>query len=142
MGNLGWSEMFFIVVFALIIFGPRKLPEIAKTLGRTLSQLRRASDEFKHAWESEVDRDIERKQIKRAEIATAKKIDETDQTESSATTSTEASLIEIEEKREESAEPALETVGSASFLIKKPEASQPSTLLNKTELSADSSSVN
>lgn len=56
MGNLGWSEMFFIVVFALIIFGPRRLPEIAKTLGRTVAQLRRASEEFKHTWESEAER--------------------------------------------------------------------------------------
>lgn len=56
MGNLGWTEIFFIVVFALIIFGPRKLPELAKTLGRTMAQLRRASEEFKHTWEAEVDR--------------------------------------------------------------------------------------
>jgi Tat protein translocase TatB subunit len=56
MGNLGWSEMFFIVVFALIIFGPRRLPDIAKTLGRTMAQLRRASEDFKQTWEAEVER--------------------------------------------------------------------------------------
>src|SRR6185436_11823344 len=54
MGNLGWTEMFFIVAFALIVFGPRKLPEIAKTLGHAVAQLKRASDEFKRTWEAEV----------------------------------------------------------------------------------------
>jgi Sec-independent protein translocase protein TatA len=57
MGNFGWTEMFFIVAFALIVFGPRKLPEIAKTLGHAMAQLRRASEEFKRTWEAEVDRD-------------------------------------------------------------------------------------
>jgi sec-independent protein translocase protein TatB len=56
MGNLGWPEMIFIVIAALIIFGPRKLPEIARTLGGFMAQLRRASDEFKRTWETEVDR--------------------------------------------------------------------------------------
>ncbi|MEW6737317.1 MAG: twin-arginine translocase TatA/TatE family subunit [Acidobacteriota bacterium] len=56
-GNLGWTEMFFIVAFALIIFGPRKIPEIAKVIGRTMAQLRRASEEFKRTWEAEVERD-------------------------------------------------------------------------------------
>ena len=57
MGNFGWTEMFFIVAFALIVFGPRKLPEIAKTLGHAMAQLRRASEEFKRTWEVEVDRE-------------------------------------------------------------------------------------
>jgi len=58
MGNLGWTEMFFIVAFALIVFGPRKLPEIAKTLGHAVAQLRRASEEFKKTWEAEVNREV------------------------------------------------------------------------------------
>jgi sec-independent protein translocase protein TatB len=57
MGNFGWTEMFFIVAFALIVFGPRKLPEIAKTLGHAMAQLRRASEEFKRTWETEVERE-------------------------------------------------------------------------------------
>jgi Tat protein translocase TatB subunit len=57
MGNLGWSEMFFIVVFALILFGPRKLPEIARTIGRYMAQIRRMSDEFQQTWEAEIERE-------------------------------------------------------------------------------------
>jgi TatA/E family protein of Tat protein translocase len=44
-----------ILIVALIIFGPRKLPELGKTLGESLAQFRRASEDFKRTWESEVE---------------------------------------------------------------------------------------
>ncbi|HEX5734585.1 MAG TPA: twin-arginine translocase TatA/TatE family subunit [Blastocatellia bacterium] len=55
MGNLGWTEILVILVIALIIFGPRKLPELGKSLGQSLAQFRRASDDFKRTWEEEVE---------------------------------------------------------------------------------------
>jgi|SRR5262249_15841679 len=55
MGSLGWSEILIILVIALIIFGPRKLPELGKTLGESLAQFRRASEDFKRTWEAEVE---------------------------------------------------------------------------------------
>ena len=55
MGNLGWTEILVILVIALIVFGPRKLPELGKTLGQSLAQFRRASDDFKRTWEQEVE---------------------------------------------------------------------------------------
>jgi sec-independent protein translocase protein TatA len=55
MGNLGWTEILVILVIALIIFGPRKLPELGKSLGQSLAQFRRASDDFKRTWEQEVE---------------------------------------------------------------------------------------
>jgi TatA/E family protein of Tat protein translocase len=55
MGSFGWQEMLIILVIALIIFGPRKLPELGKTLGESLAQFRRASEDFKRTWESEVE---------------------------------------------------------------------------------------
>ena len=61
MGNLGMPEILIILVIALIIFGPRKLPELGKTLGQSLAQFRRASDDFKRQWEDEVA--IERQRI-------------------------------------------------------------------------------
>ena len=54
MGSLGMPEILLILVIALIIFGPRKLPELGKTLGQSLAQFRRASEDFKRQWEDEV----------------------------------------------------------------------------------------
>src|SRR5260370_24924644 len=61
MRSLGMPEILLILVIALIIFGPRKLPELGKTLGQSLAQFRRASDDFKRQWEDEVA--IERQRI-------------------------------------------------------------------------------
>jgi TatA/E family protein of Tat protein translocase len=55
MGSLGWPEILVILVVALIIFGPRKLPELGKTLGQSLAQFRKASEDFKRTWEDEVE---------------------------------------------------------------------------------------
>ena len=55
MGNLGWVEIMVVLVIALIVFGPRKLPELGKTLGNSLAQFKRASEDFKRTWESEVE---------------------------------------------------------------------------------------
>lgn len=54
-GGLGFTELFFIFILALIIFGPRKLPELGKTLGNALGQFKRASEDFKRSWEEEVE---------------------------------------------------------------------------------------
>lgn len=53
--NLGMTEIMIIMVIALIVFGPRKLPELGKSLGQALAQFRRASDDFKRTWEQEVE---------------------------------------------------------------------------------------
>ena len=51
--NLGMPEVLMILVVALIIFGPRKLPELGKSLGHGLAQFRKASDDFKRQGEEE-----------------------------------------------------------------------------------------
>ena len=53
--NLGMPEIMIILVIALIVFGPRKLPELGKSLGKAMAQFRRASDDFKRTWEQEVE---------------------------------------------------------------------------------------
>jgi Tat protein translocase TatB subunit len=53
--NLGMSEMIFIFLLALIIFGPRKLPEIGRELGKMMAELKRASNEFKNQLENEIE---------------------------------------------------------------------------------------
>ena len=52
---LGTTELLVIAVVALIIFGPRKLPEIGRTVGKSLAEFKRASDDFKRTWEYEVE---------------------------------------------------------------------------------------
>lgn len=54
MFNLGFPEILVIFVIALIIFGPRKLPELGRTLGKGLSEFKKASNELKRTWEEEV----------------------------------------------------------------------------------------
>jgi Tat protein translocase TatB subunit len=54
-GTLGGPELFLIFVVALIVFGPRKLPEIGKSLGKMMGEFRRASNEFRSNIESEVE---------------------------------------------------------------------------------------
>ncbi len=51
---MSFSETIFLFFLALIIFGPKKLPEIARQAGRLLAELRRASNEFKSQIETEI----------------------------------------------------------------------------------------
>ena len=60
MGSLGMQEIIVIFVLALIVFGPRKLPELGKSLGKGLAEFKRASNELKQTWEEEVRLDKER----------------------------------------------------------------------------------
>jgi len=52
--NLGLQEMVFILVLALVLVGPRKLPEVARQLGKFLAEFKRASNEFRSQLESEM----------------------------------------------------------------------------------------
>ena len=54
MFGIGMPELILIFILALLIFGPKQLPEIGKQLGRALGELRRASEELKEGWAAEV----------------------------------------------------------------------------------------
>ena len=52
--SLGSTELLFILVMALVFFGPRKLPQLSRSLGKNLAEFRKASEDFKRTWEKEV----------------------------------------------------------------------------------------
>ncbi|HEY1404043.1 MAG TPA: twin-arginine translocase TatA/TatE family subunit [Pyrinomonadaceae bacterium] len=52
--SLGTTELLVILVLALVLFGPRKLPEIMRKFGKGLNEFKRAGDDFKQTWEREV----------------------------------------------------------------------------------------
>lgn len=52
--SIGTSELILIAAVALIVFGPRKLPQMAKMLGKTMAEFKNATNEFKSTWEREV----------------------------------------------------------------------------------------
>jgi len=67
MGPLGWPETVFIFFLALILFGPKKLPELGRTVGKALTEFRRASNELKSTFDREMkslEQDASFKEIK------------------------------------------------------------------------------
>ena len=54
MGPVGWQEMVIIFIVALVLFGPRKLPELGRTVGKAITEFRRASNELKSTFEREM----------------------------------------------------------------------------------------
>ena len=53
--SIGTSELILIGFIALIVFGPRKLPQMAKTIGKTMADFRKTTNEFKSTWEKEAE---------------------------------------------------------------------------------------
>jgi sec-independent protein translocase protein TatA len=55
MGPIGIQELAVILVVALLVFGPKKLPELGRSIGKTLAEFRRASNEIKRNIKKELD---------------------------------------------------------------------------------------
>lgn len=66
-GTLGGPELILIFIVGLVVFGPRKLPEIGKTIGKMIGEFKRASQDFQRTVEDEVETEKIRKEISSAE---------------------------------------------------------------------------
>lgn len=76
-GSIGGPELLLIFIIALLIFGPRKLPEVGKTIGKGLSQFKRAAFDFKRSLETEVEEETkELKEVKKDLRETGQEIKE------------------------------------------------------------------
>ncbi|MEO8360497.1 MAG: twin-arginine translocase TatA/TatE family subunit [Vicinamibacteria bacterium] len=67
-GSLGGPELFLIFVVGLVVFGPRKLPEIGKSLGKMIGEFKKASADFQRTVEEEVETEKLRKEISSADF--------------------------------------------------------------------------
>ncbi len=74
MGNLGVQELLVIFVIALVIFGPKKLPELGKSLGKGIAEFKKASSELTKTWEEEVAAEKNRDAVA-APAASAEKVE-------------------------------------------------------------------
>lgn len=63
LGPIGMQELIIIFVIALIVFGPRKLPQLGKSLGRSIAEFKRASNELRNTLEDEIRVEETRKEI-------------------------------------------------------------------------------
>ncbi len=59
MWNLGFPELVVIFIVAMLVFGPRKLPDLGRSLGKGLAEFKKASNELKRTWEEEVRSEVQ-----------------------------------------------------------------------------------
>lgn len=83
-GSIGMPELVIILVIALIIFGPRKLPELGKSLGKSINEFKKASTELQNTLEKEIQleeqKDKEEERVKTAAAAPAPAVIDADGT--------------------------------------------------------------
>lgn len=72
MPNLGFGEILIILILALVIFGPRRLPEMGRTIGKSLRELRRATSDLRTELESDIEPPAETAEQRRRRLAARK----------------------------------------------------------------------
>jgi sec-independent protein translocase protein TatA len=70
-GSIGMPELIIIFVIALVIFGPKKLPELGRSLGRSLNEFKKASNELRSTLEEEIRVEEQKDAAAKAQAAAA-----------------------------------------------------------------------
>ena len=70
-GSIGMPELVIILVIALIVFGPRKLPELGRSLGKSIGEFRKASNDLKHTLDEEIRMEEQKEQRSKMEAEQA-----------------------------------------------------------------------
>ena len=76
-GSLGMPELIVIFVIALVVFGPRKLPELGRSLGRGIAEFKKATNELQNTLEQEINADEQRTRAEAAAAQTAAHVEAT-----------------------------------------------------------------
>jgi sec-independent protein translocase protein TatB len=156
MKRMSFSETIFLFLLALIIFGPKKLPEIARMVGKTLNEFRRASNEFKMQIEQEIAHlEVEKKEVEKTILppgsapqnTTSRNMNETVSAEAAPVGSPESASMSASEGQSSNDEPLFATEADAGATIDKPtppvatEALPASEAVSSSTASSASSSV-
>ena len=104
--SIGTSELLMIGVVALIFLGPRRLPEIAKKIGKITAEFRGTANEFKQTWQREVDFEEEAKALDLGAIESEARAEPV---------ARESSIASDEPAIESPAAPAIKEVDAAAF---------------------------
>lgn len=125
MGPLGVQEIIIIFLLALVLFGPKKLPELGRMLGKTISEFRKAKDELRSSWEShmaEIERETQEKSSK-TEPAAEHTAEYTEHEDEYSYSYEDYDRYEAEEPEESEMEPAAAHAGETAV---HPAKSEPS----------------
>jgi Tat protein translocase TatB subunit len=118
--SIGTSELLLIGVVALIFLGPRRMPEMARKLGKIMSEFRGTANEFKQTWQREVDFEEEKKafDISDLEAEPVKRVESITVTETVTVTASEPAVREVDPDE-------LEKLKAAASVQKTPQTDLP-----------------